>query len=684
MIQKLQITNFKFQILSTVRFFYYTLFVLTPLLMSSQTSEMFEFNKMLFIYLISVAVFSLWSIHYILRRPHLYLPKMALIPLVIFIFAMIASTFQSIDVHTSLFGYYGRWNGGLISITSYIVLFFVFIQVFTKDYVHTLLKISLVTSTIVMLWGFFAKFGLDFSCFVFVRQLANTCWTAQFQPSIRMFSTLGQPNWLGSYLAIHFFIALYYFLNSYPLLKDHESTLDKMRHVLSKFHLLKESHPFGRHLFYVAYLIFNFLAIYFTKSRSSLLAVGLMLLVGGIFVGTSHIGKKIRFWVRFVAIVLLFTSAIVIVNAQTISLSEKPPKNLEITDSFEIRKIVWSGAIELGKKYPLLGTGPETFAYSYFFTKPESHNNTSEWDYIYNKAHNEYLNYFATTGFIGLISYLLVIGATVCIFYYYSKRYQLSRTFVTLLSLGYGTLLVTNFFGFSTTTIQLFFFIVPGMVLVLDQKEQKDVSVQVAFQGSNSAKLMSFGIIVVMFFAGAYIYRYHAADRLYKQAKDQTYQDNYQQSVLLLTKALKLKYEQVFEDQLSSSLAHLAFVSSFDTDQNMAPQLIKLSKDANVNTLRNSAQNIQYWKTRAKNHYLYFQVTRDATDLERSVESMNHVISLAPTDAQSYYMLGLFYSLLSQETGRDEYQQKAQESILKSLRLRPNFIEAQELLQNSI
>ena len=660
------------------------MFIVPPLLMSSQTSEMFEFNKMLFIYLISVIVFGLWCIHYIVRRPQLYLPKIVLIPLVIFVISMIASTFQSIDPHTSLFGYYGRWNGGLISIISFIVLFFVFIQVFTKEHVHTLLKISLVASAIVMLWGFLAKFGLDLSCLVFVRELSNTCWTAQFQPSIRMFSTLGQPNWLGSYLAIHFFIALYYFLNSYPLLKDHESTLDKMRHVLSKFHLLKESHPFGRHLFYVVYLIFNFLAIYFTKSRSSLLAVGLMLLVGGIVAGTSRISKNQRSWVRLTAILILFSAVMLLVNAQTFSLYEKQPENLEITDSFEIRKIVWSGAVDLGKKYPLLGTGPETFAYSYFFTKPASHNNTSEWDYIYNKAHNEYLNYFATTGFIGLISYLLVIGATVYILYYYSKRYQSSQALITLLSLGYGTLLVTNFFGFSTSTIQLFFFIIPGMVLVLDQKEQKDVSVQDAFYGSNSIKVISFGIIVLMFFAGAYIYRYHAADRLYKQAKDQTYQDNYQQSVLLLTKALKLKYEQVFEDQLSSSLAHLAFVSSFDTDQNMAPQLIKLSKDANVNTLRNSAQNIQYWKTRAKNHYLYFQVTRDAADLERSVESMNHVISLAPTDAQSYYMLGLFYSLLSQETGRDEYKQKAQESILKSLRFRPNFIEAQELLQNSI
>jgi len=219
---------------------------------------------------------------------------------------------------------------------------------------------------------------------------------------------------------------------------------------------------------------------------------------------------------------------------------------------------------------------------------------------------------------------------------------------------------------------------------VLDQKEQKDISVYEALKGPLSAKFIGFGVVVLLFFAIAYLYRYHTADRLYKQAKDQAYQDNYQNSVLLLTKAIKLKYEHVYEDQLSSNLAHLSFISSFDNAQDTSPQLIKLSKDANAHTLRNNPQNIQYWKTRAKNHYLYFQVTRDVADLERSVESMQHVISLAPNDVQSYYMLGLFYSVLAQETGEDSYKAKAIESTQTSLKLRPGYIDAKELLDRSL
>ena len=55
-----------------------------------------------------------------------------------------------------------------------------------------------------MLWGLPGRFGYDMSCFLFLGQLNNSCWTDQFHPEVRMFSTLGQPNWLGAFLAVNF------------------------------------------------------------------------------------------------------------------------------------------------------------------------------------------------------------------------------------------------------------------------------------------------------------------------------------------------------------------------------------------------------------------------------------------------------------------------------------------------
>ncbi len=79
------------------------------------------------------------------------------------------------------------------------------------------------------------------------------------------------------------------------------------------------------------------------------------------------------------------------------------------TESGQIRLIVWRGALEVFKHNPWIGSGVETFAYSYYGFRPVEHNLVSEWDFLYNKAHNEFLNYLATTGAIGLVAYILMI-----------------------------------------------------------------------------------------------------------------------------------------------------------------------------------------------------------------------------------------------------------------------------------
>ena len=77
-------------------------------------------------------------------------------------------------------------------------------------------------------------------------------------------------------------------------------------------------------------------------------------------------------------------------------------------------------------------------------------------------------------------------------------------------------------------------------------------------------------------------------------------------------------------------------------------------------------------------------MTHDTQDLKRAAESTEHVIRLAPTDAQSFYMLGLFYTFLYREVDVKEYNQKAIETIKQSLELRPNFIEARELMERML
>jgi hypothetical protein len=197
---------------------------------------------MLFIYLVTLFILFLWLTKMILLKKIILKKSFCDIPILLFFLSQLLSTFLSIDFHTSIFGYYGRFNGGLLSILSYLILYYVLIsnyEDFGKNYLENLLRVIIVGSLIVIFWGLPAKFGYDLSCFLFSGQLNNSCWTAQFKPAERLFSTLGQPNWLGAYLAITFFIGFYFFF--------------KIKNI--KYLLLS-----------TLYLILNFLTLLFTRS----------------------------------------------------------------------------------------------------------------------------------------------------------------------------------------------------------------------------------------------------------------------------------------------------------------------------------------------------------------------------------------------------------------------------------
>src|SRR3989338_6904312 len=97
------------------------LLFLTPLLMYHKTSEIFEFNKMMFIYLMTLIIGGLWIGRMILHQKILFRRTVFDLPIALFLLALVLSTLFSIDVHTSIFGYYGRFNGGLLSMISYVI-----------------------------------------------------------------------------------------------------------------------------------------------------------------------------------------------------------------------------------------------------------------------------------------------------------------------------------------------------------------------------------------------------------------------------------------------------------------------------------------------------------------------------------------------------------------------------------
>lgn len=697
-----------------IRYLYYLLFLLTPLLMMPFTSELFEFNKMILIYLITVFILIFWLFKMIIAKKIIIKKTVFDIPIFLFILSQLLSTLFSIDRHTSIYGYYGRFNGGLISIFSYVLLYYGFVsnlvslQETSRRVVSTILKISLISSTFVILWGLPGKLGHDLSCLLFLGQFNNSCWTDQFRPAERMFSTLGQPNWLGAYLAINFFIGIYFFL---------KNVFENKKFTLGYFTLS-------------TYLLLNFIANLFTRSRSSLFAVvlgiGLVFLFGFIRIRKTISKREMNLisiiLLGFFISVLIFKTGIEKID-KFLSISyyynslkrtwqvnnglaqraedvqnTQIPTGSDVTTSGDIRKIVWQGALNLGLKYPLFGTGVETFAYSYYFVRPKEHNLTSEWDYLYNKAHNEYLNYLATTGFFGLGAYLILIFS-ILIYAWKNIKNQKStvknnnepmkqwsnQILILSLFISYVTILITNFFGFSTTTINLFFYLIPAFLVTINPEPE-----QARFRANNqqlsSSRLSLTQIILSLFLLSSTFYllsslvKYYFADIKYAKADNLTKLGEYQKAAQNLNDAYNLHYEHVYEDKLSYVLANIAFIASYQEQSEIAKNMRQTADELNLKSLKVSARNVLYWKTRAKNYYLFYQITSDKQDLGQGIKALQLAKQYSPTDPKIPYSLAVYYSLLEDENKEDKeklkYKQLALFEVEQAINLKSNFRDA--------
>jgi tetratricopeptide (TPR) repeat protein len=576
---------------SIIIFLIIVLFSVSPLLFSFKNSELFEIPKMYFVYCFTSLTLILHLINVYQGKKTLF-AKHPLNPfLLFFIFTQTIATFNSIDPHTSLFGYYSRLNGGLLSLISYFLIFQLILIYFNKKQKEYLVYALLFSGLIVSIYGLLQHFGVD-----------KHIWIQKVQE--RVFSTFGQPNWLAAFLCVLIPLALH-----------------------------------QKKIIYNFFSIIFFICLLYTKSKSGIIASLISIFI---YYLLNFIYQK-NTWKKAILPIIAFTLLSCFI-ANPIKDQFSPKKttistnnlNYNITDSGNIRKIVWRGAINLFKKFPSFGTGVETFAYSYYWTRPVEHNLTSEWNHLYNKAHNEYINYLATTGLVGFIAYLLLIIATI---YYLIKQ----RDYVILAS--YFSILITNFFGFSTVIISLLFYSLPALNYQDIQKPSTN------YQKNNKLLLL---IIPFIIFSLIKTISFYKADKFYALAQNYDNVKNYEKALMYISKSIKLNpYEPIYY----SKKAHLsARTSRVDQAVNAFQKAISISP-FNLNILKENAQTF------------YFLSTIDGKYFTKSLEILEKIIKLAPTDAKAYLTTANFLQSAN-------FINESIPFYLKALELKPNYDDA--------
>ncbi|MDO8573861.1 MAG: O-antigen ligase family protein [Candidatus Daviesbacteria bacterium] len=645
-----------------ISYSFYLLFFLTPLFWSSANYELFEYNKMILVYGFTVVIVGAWILKTI-NDQRLTINRTPLdIPLLLFLGANILSTIFSIDPHTSIWGYYSRSNGGLLSFISYLLLYWAFVSNMDFEKVKTTLKFGLASGFLISLWAISEHFGVSFSCVILRGEFNAGCWIQDVQA--RVFATLGQPNWLAAYLAMLIFPTFYFFLTE-----------------------TKKS----LYILHFTLLIIFYLAFTFTYSRGPTLGLigGFIVFIPLLYLKTKSFNLKPLFIIlaSFVIVNLLFGSALTSFRLVSkfaaparpgIALPTSVGTQLENggTESGQIRFIVWKGALDIFKHYPIFGSGLETFAYSYYQYRPVEHNLTSEWDFLYNKAHNEYLNYLATTGIVGFGAYMLVIGAF--IFWMIKRimnkesRIKLNSSFLLLIALlaAYISYLIYNFFLFSVVIIAVFFYLFPALAFVASGSvstfhlpPSKFHSLfSIIYRRKIYTKLAKGIIIFSIVYLLYSILQLWYADTIFAKGQKASNAGNPGKAYNLLNLAVDLnKDEPFYRSELAFAAAEAA-ASLQDTDATLSAELKNEAIAQTDAVFKISPKNVSYFRTAIRTYFAL-------SEMDKTLQILDSAIKLAPTDPKLFYNKALVLEAMDK---KDDSIKALNEAV----RLKPNYTEA--------
>ena len=398
----------------------------TPLVFVTNTNELYEFPKIYFVYFIGITIFLVFCILLLFSKVKVRFPSL---PVLFYLSAAIISTIFSSHLYTSVWGYYTRFNGGLISIMVFVGIYLVFSSALKKDNISNILSLLTINSIPVSIFGI----------------------SQHYAGVTRIYTTIGQPNWAAAYIAMII-----------PL------TLFRYFRVNGR----------GVFLFGVIYLL-EFACLWFTYSMSGFLGFLASLFVLFILNRKEFLNKRV--FVKAVPIVVL-SVLIAVLNlgvfrqrvedilidvrkvafASVYALENASAVSNNLSDPGFIRTGLWEGTLKLATSSPkvlFVGTGPETFPYAFQPFRTKILNYSSEWDFVFNKPHNYYLEILATMGILGLVSYVILMLKAL-------------RTKLPFLVPSLVSLFVSNIFGWSTVATALVFWI---YLAVIDMEPEKSI-----------------------------------------------------------------------------------------------------------------------------------------------------------------------------------------------------------------
>lgn len=592
--------------------------LLMPLMFLPWTYEAFEFNKQFLLIGGGVVLLAVWVAEAVMRREARVVKSPLNWVVLAWLAVAVLSTVFSIDWITSVLGFYGRFNGGLVSIVGYVIWYFLVMQVSRrKDESQAIFAAWLI--------------GVGVGAVILLLQLLGLHWLPLALAQSASFTPLGRSlNAVVLVLATGLPLALWFAREARQL----------VWRVLSL-------------VLVVVSLVLIFLIDY-QLGWVGLLAASLVWL-GLVFWKNESVGYQ---WTILPSLALLLTViGWPLVTTRLTGAAIPVEVNLSLPAS-------WTIALQNVKSNPILGTGLETFIYGFSKYKPTNFNDSDFWAFRFDKSASELSQAFATTGFLGLAVYaaLLVLALYLC-WRMLKDKGASNWYWRAAITSAVVVLVVGNVLYFSNTVMAFSLWLLLGVLAGIGSNGERHLSLT----GSPRLSfLFSFGLALVALVAvGVWfgIGRFWAADYAYAKAQIEGQNlTTLDQSAVDMAKAVTLN---PFRDSYRIGLAqvYLALANrqanspaaTTPADRQKQLQVLQQYIASSIAAARSATDleraNVANWEALGSVYRGTVLFTRDAETWV--IDSFQQAVKLEPSNPALYTELGKAY-LISASRKRQE------------------------------
>lgn len=416
---------------------YLAIFLLCPIFFANFVYQPFPIGwQVSFYFLLEISLF-FWLLKIIFNFPQFKKTLKArgkyILPFFIFLFFVFLSTLFSQSPEFSFWGSYERSFGLLTWLHLFLFYCLLLFNLKTKQQFIRLLAVILTTTIFVCSYG--------------VLQLSGfmpSNWEEEPWETHRIFSTLGQPNFLGSWLLLviplNVWLVFYCFNFWY---KEKKLLL----------------FPF----FALLILFLSLFVLIFTQSRGAWVGFIGQILATGIFFLYYFKKKKLLY---LVILIIVFLGGLFLMNLNfdnlDNSVDEAPLvgrlKSLTSLGgaSGRLRLIFWRDGLDLIFQRPFFGYGPEMQRFYYASYYQPEFAALEAINHYPDRAHNDIIDTLLTTGIFGFVSYLFFIGIS---FYWGWQKIKEKLDFYNLAIFA----LLIGIFGY-LISIQFSFHVLPTAI----------------------------------------------------------------------------------------------------------------------------------------------------------------------------------------------------------------------------